>query len=56
MTKLLQAGLIGSVTLAALIAAGPTLIRLTQALIPLVLVIGVVAVVLRVVWVYTRTW
>jgi hypothetical protein len=56
MTRLIQAGLIGSVTLAALIAAGPTLIRLTQALIPLVLVIGVVVVVMRVVWVFTRRW
>lgn len=50
MTRLIQAGLIGIVGLAALVAAGPSLVRLVQALLPLVLVAGVVAAVLRMVW------
>lgn len=44
------------VGLAALAAAGPTLTRLTSALVPLVLVLGIVAAVLRLVWSYTRKW
>jgi hypothetical protein len=56
MTRLIQVGLVGIVGLAALITAGPTILRLVQALVPLVLVIGVMAIVLRVVWVYTRRW
>lgn len=56
MTKLIQAAFLTVVGLAALIAAGPTLVRLIQTLIPLVLVIGVVTVVVRVVWVSSRRW
>lgn len=42
------------VGLVALIAAGPTLACLADALVPLVLVVGIVVAVLRVVWFYTR--
>ena len=44
---------LGLVTLA---VAGPTLTRLIAALVPLVLVAGIVAAVLRLVWSYTRKW
>jgi hypothetical protein len=40
--------------LIALIAAGPTITKLVGALIPLVLVVGIVGAVLRCVWFYTR--
>jgi hypothetical protein len=56
MNKLIQALLLGIFGLAALVAAGPTLIKLVGALIPLVMVVGVVVAVLRVVWVTTRRW
>jgi hypothetical protein len=39
-----------------LIEATPAIARLTGALIPLVLVIGIVVAVLRVVWAATRRW
>jgi hypothetical protein len=42
------------VGLGALLAAGPALARLAGALVPLVLVVGVVTAVLRLVWFYTR--
>jgi hypothetical protein len=45
-----------AVGLVALVAAGPTLVSLAEALVPLVLVVGVVVAVLRVVWFYTRRW
>lgn len=44
------------VGLAALAVAGPALTRLIAALVPLVLVGGIVSAVLRVVWSYTRKW
>jgi len=56
MNKLIQALLLGIAGLAALIAAGPTITKLVGALIPLVLVVGVVVAVLRVVWAATRRW
>jgi hypothetical protein len=56
MSKLAQTLLLGIVMLAALIMAGPTIVRLTQALVPLVLVVGVIVVVLRLVWCYCRRW
>ena len=56
MNKLIQALLLGIFGLAAFIAAGPTLTQVAGALIPLVLVIGVVVAVLRVVWAATRRW
>jgi hypothetical protein len=46
----------GVVGLAVLAAAGTTLIRLAHALVPVVLVGGIVAGVLRVLWFYTRRW
>jgi hypothetical protein len=48
--------LLGIVMLAALISAGAVLIRLAAALVPLVLVVGVVVAVLRLVWCYSRRW
>jgi hypothetical protein len=54
MTKLASMLLVVVVGLAALSAAGPTLIRIIGALVPLVLVVGVVIAVLRLVWFYTR--
>jgi hypothetical protein len=53
-SKLAQSLLLGIVMLAALITAGPTLIRLAGTLVPLVLVVGVVIALLRCVWFYTR--
>jgi hypothetical protein len=44
------------VALVLLAAAAPLLIRLSQALLPLVLVVGVVAVVLRLVFFHTHRW
>ena len=54
MNKLISTLVIVVVGLAALAAAGPALAKLTAALVPLVLIAGVVAAVLRVVWFYTR--
>lgn len=54
MTKIAQASLVVIVGLAALSAVGPTLVRVIGALVPLVLVIGVVIAILRLVWFYTR--
>jgi hypothetical protein len=54
--KLVRAVGLVVVGLAALALAGPTLTRLTSALVPLVLVVGVVAAVLRLTWSYTRKW
>jgi hypothetical protein len=56
MKGLIQAGLVALVGLVAVAAAGPTLTKLAGALVPLVLVVGVVVVVLRLVWCYTRRW
>jgi hypothetical protein len=50
MTRLIQTLVLAVVGLAALAAATPALTRLVGALIPLTLVIGVVAAVLRMVW------
>jgi hypothetical protein len=55
-TKLLSTLAIVVTGLVALAVIGPTLTRLIGALVPLVLVIGVVAAVLRIVWTYTRRW
>ena len=56
MTKLLSTLAIMILGLAALAVASPALARLTSALVPLVLVVGVVAAVLRLVWFHTRRW
>jgi len=54
MSKLVQALLLGIVGLVALKAAGPTISRLIAALVPLVLVIGVVIAMLQLVHYFTR--
>ena len=54
MTKAVQALTLAVVGLVAIAAVGPALARLISALVPLVLVVGAVAAVLRTVWVYTR--
>ena len=54
MNKLVEALLLGIVVLVALAAGGPALSRLITALVPLVLVVGIVVAVLQLVWFYTR--
>ncbi len=54
MNKLVSTLIIMVVGLATLAAAGPALARVVAALVPLVLVVGVVVAVLRLVWFYTR--
>jgi hypothetical protein len=54
MNRLASTVLLVIVGLVALADAGPTLTLLVGALVPLVLVVGVVVAVLRVVWFYTR--
>jgi hypothetical protein len=49
--SVLVTGVVGLVVLA---AAGPTLIRLAHAVVPVVVVGGIVVFVLRVLWFYTR--
>jgi hypothetical protein len=44
------------VGLAVLTAAGPTLVELAHAAVPLVIAVGVVAVALRLVYFHTRKW
>lgn len=48
--------LVGVVVLVALCSAGPTLVALLNAAVPLVIVGGVVAAVLRLVFFHTRRW
>jgi hypothetical protein len=55
-TKLLSTLAMVVMGLVALAVIGPTLTRLIGALVPLVLVVGVVAAFLRIVWTYTRRW
>jgi hypothetical protein len=52
--KLIQGILLILVGLVVLAAASPTLTRLIGALVPLVMVVGIVVAVLRLVWFYTR--
>lgn len=47
MNKLIQTLVLAVVALTALIAAGPTLVSLVRALVPLVLLVGVFAVILQ---------
>ena len=56
MTKFLSTISLVVLTLAALAFAGPALAKLIAALIPLVLVVGIIAAALRLVWTYTRRW
>jgi hypothetical protein len=54
MSKPALTGLVTVVGLAALIAAGPTIVALTHALVPLVLVVGLLALVWQLVRYFTR--
>lgn len=54
MNKLIQVLLAGIAGLVVLAAAGPTLSRLITALVPLVLVVGIVVAILQLVRFYTR--
>ena len=54
MTKFLSTLAIVVLGLAALAAVGPALAKLVTAFVPLVLVAGILAAVLRLVWWYTR--
>lgn len=54
MTKLMQLILALLAGLIVLAAAGPTLAKLAHALVPLVVVVGLIVAVLRIVWFYTR--
>ncbi len=56
MNRLAQCLLLAFVGLVVLAAAGPTLTKLAGALVPLVLVVGVVVAGLRLVWCYSRRW
>lgn len=56
MTKLLQSLVVGVAGLVAVAVAGPALTKIVGALVPLVLVVGIVTAVLRLVWSYTRRW
>jgi hypothetical protein len=55
MSNVIQTLLLGILALAAAIAAGPTITRLVQALVPLVLVVGVVVAILQLVRYFTRS-
>jgi hypothetical protein len=54
MTKLISTLVLLVVGLVALGSVGPSLTRLVSALVPLVLVVGIVVAVLRLVWFHTR--
>ena len=56
MNKLVNFMLAGLLGLVVLTAAGPILIRLVNALVPLVIVVGIVVAVLHLVFTYTRRW
>ena len=56
MNKLISALSLGVVGLVILAAAAPTIVCLSNAVIPLIVVIGVVAIVLRLAWFHTRDW
>jgi hypothetical protein len=52
-TKALAILMLGLIALG---AVGPSIAAILNALVPLVLVVGIVAAVLRAVWFYTRRW
>lgn len=56
MKHLVSALLLIAVVVIGLALAAPALSRLATAIVPLVIVAGVVAAVLRLVWAYTRRW
>jgi hypothetical protein len=55
MNKAAQTGLLVIVGLVALVTAGPTITRIVQALVPLVLVVGMVVAILQLVRYFTRS-
>ncbi len=56
MTKTTVGLVAAIVVLSLLVSAGPTLVALVEAAVPLVLVVGVVAAVLRIVWLVTERY
>jgi hypothetical protein len=56
MKHLVSALFLVVVMVVGLTVAAPALTRLMGALVPLVLVAGIVAAVLRLIWAYTRRW
>ncbi len=48
--------IVAIIALTVLVSAGPTLIALVHAAVPLVIAVGIVAVVLRLVFFHTRNW
>lgn len=56
MTRLTVALVAAVVGLAVLVAAGPTLVALLDAAVPLVIAVGAVVVVLRLVWHFTNLY
>lgn len=48
--------IVAIVALSILVSAGPTLVALAHAAVPLVVAVGVVAVVVRLVFFHTRRW
>ena len=44
------------VTLSVLVAAGPTIVALAHAAVPLVLVVGLVVILARLAWYFTGRW
>jgi hypothetical protein len=55
-TKLVSTLVLIVAGLVALAAVGPVLVKFISALVPLVLVVGVVVAVLRLIWMATRRW
>lgn len=56
MTKATFGLVLAIVVMALLVSAGPILVALVEAAVPLVIAVGVVVVVLRVVWVLTERY
>jgi hypothetical protein len=56
MNRLAVFVLLAILGLAVITAAGPTLVLLMRAAVPLVIAVGVMAIVLRVLWHFTHRW
>ncbi len=54
MNRLITYLIVGIVALSLLVSAGPTLVALAEAAVPLVVAVGIVAVVVRLVFFHTR--
>ena len=54
MDKLVACLVIGIIALSVLVSAGPTLVALAEAAVPLVIAVGIVAVIVRLVFFHTR--